>query len=155
MENLKKWGIPLLWGMAYAALVILLSQALLRNLHVLVALVAAGPNAAAQIAQTAGQITETVFTASAQQDTTAQIIQAAGQLKTAHLVSPWLPALLSGGLLGLLMQATFRKPKLRRWISIAAGALLLLPFTVLALGFTAVNSIRVLELLKAVLPLFL
>ena len=155
VNTLKKWGIPFLWGMTYAALVILLSQVLLRNLYILVAWVAAGPEAAAQIAQSAGQIADTVFTASTQQDTTTQIIQAAGQLKTAVLGSPWLVALLSGGLIGLLMRATFRKPKARLWVSIAAGTLLLIPFTVLAIGFTAVNSVRVLELLQAVLPLFL
>lgn len=155
MNAFKKWGIPLLWGMLYAAFVLLLSQVVLRSLHILVAWVTAGPEAAAQIAGSAGQIADTVFTAAAQQDPTAQIIQAAEQLKHAAIVSPWLVALPAGGLIGLLLRAVFRKPKVRLWISIVAGVLFLIPFTSLALAFTEVNSIRVIDLLKAVLPLFL
>lgn len=133
MNVFAKWGKSFLWGMLYATLVVLLSQMCLRNLHLLVGFIDAGWD----------------------QDTAAQVAQAAGQLKNAALASPWLIALLAGGLIGLLMRAIFPKAKVRLWVSIAAGVLLLIPFTVLAIGFTVVNSIRVLELLQTVLPLFL
>lgn len=125
MNGLKKWGIPPLAGMLYAVLVILASRLLLRNLGIL-----------------AGAFTDEV-----------QILQAAGQLKNAVLVSPWLAALPIGAVVGILLRAVFRKPKVLLWVSSIAGVLMLLPLSAVALLYTDVNTISVPALLRTLLPL--
>ena len=152
MNLLKKWGIPFVWGMAYCALVLLFSQVLLRNLHVLISWLNA--NALAQVTQKTQAITETVFTSAVSQDTMAQIIRAVKQLSSASICSPWLVTLPIGGGLGLLFRVLFPKKKVRLWVSIVAGTLFLLPLMAIALCFTEVNTIRMLDLVKAVVPLF-
>ena len=152
MNLLKKWGIPFVWGMAYCALVLLFSQVLLRNLHVLISWLNA--NTLARVTQETREITEIVFTSAVSQDTMAQIIRAVKQLSSASICSPWLVALPIGGGLGLLFRVLFPKKKVRLWVSIVAGTLFLLPLMAIARCFTEVNTIRILDLVKAVVPLF-
>ncbi len=122
-----------MYGLLYAVLVVLFSQLLIRNLHILIRWISAGLAAG----------------------TAVQIIQVAQQLKDAALVSPWLIALTAGGLIGLLMRAVFSKPKVRLWVSIITGTVFLLPLSLFCLYYTEVNSVCVAKLLPAVLPLLL
>lgn len=81
--------------------------------------------------------------------------QVAGQLKTAQIGSPWLPALLIGAALGLIISCVPRKAKLHAAAKILLGLLLVLLMllcTAACLYCTEINSIRLSALLSALLP---
>ena len=128
MGAFEKTARPALWGLGYAFAVILLSRLLLRCLGGIIGLFGTDLS---------------------------QVAQAAGQLRNAVLVSPWLMGLLTGGLIGNLLRIAFRKPGTLRRVSIWSGSLLLIPLVLLCLCFTRVNGICVLDLLRTVLPILL
>lgn len=80
-------------------------------------------------------------------------VQILSQLKSAVIVSPWLPFLLAGAVLGLLTAwLTGRKPVRHIVIDLTLGLLLLLLPTLLALWFTSINAISVGSLIESILP---
>ena len=131
MKTILKWGGAVLGGTLYAALAILLSRLVLGEAAVL----------AAWLCDMAGLTPEL----------TAQIALAAGQLKAAVVVSPWIGGLVAGGLIGVLLRTIPGKQRL--WITIGCGVLVLVPAVFLALCFTRVNDIRVLSVLRCALAL--
>ena len=125
------WG--LLIGAACAALPVALSRILIRNL--------------AGIFGWIGSI------ASLDEETLSYGVQILAQLKSAVIVSPWLPFLLVGAVLGLLTAwLTGRKPVRHIVIDLTLGLLLLLLLTLLALWFTSINAISVGSLIESILP---
>ena len=81
-------------------------------------------------------------------------VQILSRMKSAVIVSPWLPFLLAGAALGLLIAwITGCKPVKHIVIHLIVGLLLLLPLTLLALWFTAINAISVGALLQSILPI--
>ena len=82
-----------------------------------------------------------------------QIGSALAQLKDAHIVSPWLPLLLSGAVLGGLFGWIFRARKHRTVIGVCLWILLLILMLPAALLLTEVNGVRIVALLKSLLPL--
>ena len=117
MKKVEVLGIPTLWGIGYAAGIVLLSRLLLQQLGNLLGLFGAG----------------------------AQVAQALGQLKQAAILSPWLLPLLAGALLGGFM-GLFKNTRLRRWVSSLGAALLLLPGLLAVICFTRVNGIGVMKI---------
>lgn len=131
MQTFKKWVVPACLGGLYAAVLILLSQAILRNLDISV-------------------LRASSAIAGVDRDMLAHICQAFGQLRDASIASPWLlflPAgILGGFLLGLL-------PQKLNWIRIALAVLALIPGILLSVCLSEVNGIRVIDLVRNVLPL--
>ena len=81
-------------------------------------------------------------------------VQILSQLKTAVIVSPWLPFLLAGAVLGLLMAwITGRKQGKHVVIRLTLDLLQLLVLTLLALWFTSINAISVGSLIQSILPI--
>ena len=120
-------------GIACAALPVILSRVLIRNL--------------AGIFGWIGSI------ASLDEETLSYGVQILAQLKSAVIVSPWLPFLLAGAVLGLLTAwLTGRKPVRHIVIDLTLGLLLLLLLTLLALWFTSINAISVGSLIESILP---
>ena len=79
--------------------------------------------------------------------------QILSQLKSAVIVSPWLPFLMAGAVLGLLMAwIAGRKQVKHIIINLTVGSLLLLLLTLLALWFTSINAISVGSLIQSILP---
>ncbi|MBQ4579117.1 MAG: hypothetical protein IJA83_00510 [Clostridia bacterium] len=125
------WG--MLIGAACAALPVALSRLLIRNL--------------AGIFGWIGSI------ASLDEEMLAYGMQILSQLKSAVIVSPWLPFLLAGAVLGLLIAwNTGHKPVKHIVIDLTLGLLLLLLLTMLALWFTSINAIGVGSLIQSILP---
>ena len=119
-------------GTAYAALIIVLSRLLVRNLS--------------GIFGWAGSL------ASLDKETLTQGTQILAQLKPAVIISPWLPFLLSGAVFGALtVWAADRRP-VRVFVIVLVLCLLLLPLTLLALWFTIINDIGFGSLIRSVLP---
>ena len=119
-------------GTAYAALIIVLSRLLIRNL--------------AGVFGWAGSL------ASMDEETLSQGTQILSQLKPAVIISPWLYFLLSSAVFGALtVWAADRRP-VRLFVIVLVLCLLLLPLTLLALWFTVINDIGVGPLLRSVLP---
>ncbi len=80
--------------------------------------------------------------------------QILSQLKSAVIASPWLPFLLTGAVLGLLIAwITDRKPVKHIVIDLTLGLLLLLLLTLPALWFTSINAISVGSLIQSILPI--
>ncbi len=133
MKRYLKYPLGLFVGTACAALPVILSRVLIRNL--------------AGIFHWIGAI------ASLDEETIAYGIQILAQLKTAVIASPWLPFLLAGAVLGLLIAwITDSKPVKHIVINLTAGLLLLLVLTLLALWFTSINAISVGSLIESILP---
>lgn len=125
------WGLFI--GAACAALPVALSRLLIRNL--------------AGIFGWIGSI------ASLDEETLSYGVQILAQLKSAVIVSPWLPFLLAGAVLGLLTAwLTGRKPVKHIIIDLTLGLLLLLLLTLLALWFSSINAISVGALIESILP---
>lgn len=79
--------------------------------------------------------------------------QILSQLKDAVIVSPWLPFLLTGAVLGgFVAWITDRKPVKHIVIDLTLGLLLILLLTLLALWFTSINAINVGSLIQSILP---
>ena len=131
MKTVIKWSIYPLCGILYAVFVILLSRLLLREAQTV----------AAWVGTTAG-LDATLME---------QIVLAAGQLKAALVVSPWITALVTGALTGVALRCIPGKGK--AWIAVAAGVVLLIPAVLLAFLFTQVNGIRVFSVLRCALAL--
>lgn len=125
------WGLFI--GAACAALPVAFSRVLIRNL--------------AGIFGWIGSI------ASLDEETLAYGVQILAQLKSAVIASPWLPFLLAGAALGLLMAwITGCKTVRRIVIDLTLNLLLLLPLMLLALWFTSINAISVGSLIESILP---
>ncbi|MBR5383118.1 MAG: hypothetical protein IK133_04780 [Clostridia bacterium] len=119
-------------GTAYAALIIVLSRLLVRNLS--------------GIFGWAGSL------ASLDKETLTQGTQILAQLKPAVIISPWLPFLLSGAVLGALIAWAAERRPVRLFVIVLVPCLLLLPLTLLALWFTIINDIGFGSLIRSVLP---
>lgn len=133
MKRYLKYPLGLFIGAACAALPVALSRLMIRNL--------------AGIFHWMGSI------ASLDEETLAYGAQILSQLKSAVIASPWLPFLLAGAVLGLLMAwLTGRKPVKHIIIDLTLGLLLLLLLTLLALWFTSINAISVGALIESILP---
>ena len=131
MEKWLKYPLGALLGLACAALPVALSRLLIRNL--------------AGIFGWIGSI------ASMDEEILAYGEQILSQLNSAVIVSPWLPFLLTGAVLGLLVAwITGRKHVV---IRLTLDLLQLLLLTLLALWFTSINAISVGSLLQTVLPM--
>ena len=133
---MKKYG-RYMWGLfigaACAAVLVALSRILIRSLAVIFGWI--------------GSI------ASLGEETVSYGVQILSQLKTAVIDSPWLPFLLAGAALGLLIAwITGRKPVRHIVIVVVLGVLLLLPLTLLAVWFTAINDISLSALILSILP---
>ena len=133
MKKYQRYMWDLFIGAACAALPVALSRILIRNL--------------AGIFGWIGSI------ASLDEETLSYGVQILAQLKSAVIVSPWLPFLLAGAVLGLLTAwLTGRKPVRHIVIDLTLGFLLLLLLTLLALWFTFINAISVGSLIESILP---
>jgi len=94
--------------------------------------------------------------ASLDEETLSYGTQILSQLKSAVIVSPWFPFLLTGAVLGALTAwITDRKPVKHIVIDLALCLLLLLLLTLLALWFTSINAISVGSLIQSILPILL
>ena len=134
MEKWLKYPLGAMLGLACAALPVALSRLLIRNL--------------AGIFGRIGSI------ASMDEETLAYGVQILSQLKSAVIVSPWLPFLLTGAVLGLLVAwITGRKQGKHVVVRLTLDLLQLLLLTLLALWFTSINAISVGALLQTVLPM--
>ncbi|MBE5786732.1 MAG: hypothetical protein E7324_04245 [Clostridiales bacterium] len=134
MRKSIKYGVFALGGSGYAALAILLSQWLIRNLSGILGSIGGlfGMN----------------------EDTLSYIVQVLDQLKGADIASPWLGGLLIGAAIGLLLALLIfhKKPK-HIIISILPWVLLLIPLGLIALWFTDINDIRFGTFLSVMLPM--
>ena len=133
---MKKYFRPILSilpGALYAALIALLSQLLIRFLAELFGLFSGttGLNA----------------------DTLDYITQILRQFRSASLVSPWLPFLLTGAILGAPIVCLIHRRRGRIIAAAVLSVILLLPLTLLALWFTEVNGIKTCALVRTLLPL--
>ena len=133
---MKKYG-RYMWGLfigaACAALPVTLSRILIRSLAVIFGWI--------------GSI------ASLGEETVSYGVQILSQLKTAVIDSPWLPFLLAGAALGLLLAwITGRKPVRHIVIDVVLGVLLILLLTLLAVWFTSINDISISALILSILP---
>ena len=80
-------------------------------------------------------------------------VQILSQLKSAVIVSPWLPFMLTGAALGVLMAWMIsRKTGKHVIIRLTLDLLQLLLLTLLALWFTSINAISVGSLIQSILP---
>lgn len=133
MKKYLRYMGGLFMGAAVAALPVVLSRILIRNLSGIFGWI--------------GSI------ASLDEKMLACGVQILSQLKSAVIVSPWLPFLLAGEALGLLIAwITGRKPVKHIVIDLMLGLLLLLPLPLLALWFTSINAISVGSLIQSILP---
>lgn len=119
-------------GLLYAAAVILLSRLLIVFL--------AGP--AGAVCRIAGL----------DADTLEYVRQILIQFRNARLVSPWLPALLTGAVCGLLTGWAARR-RAGRILCVILWVILLLPLVLTAVWFTSVNDIMTGALIRTLLPL--
>lgn len=131
MKKYLKYPAGALIGAAYAALPVLLSRLLIAHL--------------AELFGWIGSL------ASLDESTLAYGAQILSQLKSASVISPWLPFLLTGAVLEpVILRLTGGK---NAALFLTLGLLLLLPFALLALWFTSVNDIRVGALIQSILPI--
>ena len=134
MKKILKYISAALAGAAYGALAVVLSRLLIRNLASLLHWVGGAAGLDGELLSYGVQVLE--------------------QLRSAALLSPWLPAMLIGGCYGALTAWLIRRR--RKWKIIAAllaGLLLLIPCALAALWFTSVNGIFVCSLIRVLLPL--
>ena len=133
MKKYLRYMGGLFMGAAVAALPVVLSRILIRNLSGIFGWI--------------GSI------ASLDEEMLAYGVQILSQLKSAVIVSPWLPFLMAGAVLGLLMAwIAGRKQVKHIIINLTVGSLLLLLLTLLALWFTSINAISVGSLIQSILP---
>ena len=133
MKKYMKYPLGMLIGAACAALPVALSRLLIRNL--------------ASIFGWIGAV------ASLDEETLSYGVQILSQLKSAVIDSPWLPFLMAGAVLGLLMAFIIgRKQGKHVVIRLTLDLLQLLLLTLLALWFTSINAISVGSLLQSILP---
>jgi hypothetical protein len=133
MKIRRKYLLGLFIGSACAALPVVLSRILVRNL--------------AAIFGRVGSLL------SLDKETLARGTQILSQLKTAAIVSPWLLFLLAGAVLGALAAWVFDRRKARHIVlDLALCLLLLLLLTLIALWLTSINEIFVGSLIRSVLP---
>lgn len=125
--------LSLLPGLLYAAAAVCLSRLLIRTLSVLFS----------QFGGMAGLDAETL----------AYGAQVLAQFKSAVLVSPWLPALLTGAAFGALTSWLTRRRPLRIVAAAILWLILLLPMALAALWYTEVNGIMTCALVRTLLPL--
>ena len=134
MKKIWKYPLGALLGAAYAALPAALSRLLIRQLDVLFSRIGA--------------------LASLDEKTLSYGAQILSQLKSASILSPWLPFLLTGAALGLMIAWLIaRKPVKHIVIHLTLWLLLLIPLTLLALWLTTVNDIALGNLLQSILPI--
>ena len=125
------WGLFI--GAVCAALPVVLSRLLIRNLAGIFAWIGA--------------------IAFLDEETLSYGVQILAQLKSAVIVTPWLPFLLAGAVLGLLIAwITGHKPVKHIIIHLTLGLLLLLLLMLHALWFTSINAISVGSLIESILP---
>lgn len=133
MKKYMKYPLGAFIGAACAALPVAFSRLMIRNL--------------AGIFRWIGSL------ASLDEETLSYGVQILSQLKAAVIVSPWLPFLLTGAVLGgAIAWMTGRKPVRHIVIDLTLGLLLLLLLSLLALWFTSVNDISVGSLIQSILP---
>ena len=133
MKKYMKYPLGMLIGAACAALPVALSRLLIRNL--------------ASIFGWIGAV------ASLDEETLSYGVQILSQLKSAVIDSPWLPFLMAGAVLGLLMAFIIgRKQGKHVVIRLTLDLLQLLLLTLLALWFTSINAISVGSLMESILP---
>lgn len=133
MKNYLRYMGGLFIGVACAALPVALSRMLIRNLSGIFSWI--------------GSI------ASLDEEILSYGVQILSQLKSAVIVSPWLPFLMAGAMLGLLMAwITGRKQGKHVVIRLTLDLLQLLLLTLLALWFTSINAISVGSLIQSILP---
>ena len=133
MKKYLRYMGGLFMGAAVAALPVVLSRILIRNLSGIFGWI--------------GSI------ASLDEEILSYGVQILSQLKSAVIVSPWLPFLLAGAVLGLLMAwITGRKQGKHFVIRLTLDLLQLLLLTLLALWFTSINAISVGSLIQSILP---
>lgn len=134
MKKAVKYSLSMLGGVAYAALAVLLSGWLIRNLSSLFAVVSG-------------------MTGS-DEDTLIYISQILSQFRQAEVVPPWLWALLTGAAFGTLTAWLSSLRRVRRIaIDILLWLPLLIPLSLIVLWFTDVNGIRVGALVSRLFPL--
>ena len=132
-KTLKNTLSPLL-GALYAALAVLLSRLLIRNLSGLFLWV--GPMAGLD------------------EGTLSYGAQVLAQLQSAQILSPWLPCLLIGAAAAALAAWLISRRRLKRiTIDLLVWILLLIPLALIVLWFTTVNSIRVSSLISLLIDL--
>lgn len=133
MKKYLKYPLGACIGAACAALPVALSRLVIRNL--------------AGIFRWIGSI------AALDEEMLSYGVQILSQLKDAVIVSPWLPFLLTGAVLGgFVAWMAGRKPVRHIVIDLTLGLLLILLLTLLALWFTSVNDIGVGSLIQSILP---
>ena len=133
MKIRRKYLLGLFIGSACSALPVALSRVLVRNL--------------------AGIFSRVGSLMSLDKETLTRGTQILSQLKTAAIVSPWLPFIWAGAVLGALAVWVFDRRKARHIvIDLALGLLLLLFLTLIALWLTSINEIFVASLIRSVLP---
>ena len=134
MKKTLKYALPPLLGALYAALAILLSRLLIRNLSGLFLWV--GPMAGLD------------------KNTLSYGAQVLSQLNSAHILSPWLPCLLIGAAAASLAAWLISRRRIKRiTIDLLVWILLLIPLALIVLWFTTVNSIRVSSLISLLINL--
>lgn len=133
MKKYVKYLCGSLIGAACLALPVVLSRVLIRNLAVV--------------------FSRTGPILSLDQGTIFYGIQILSQLQSAVIVSPWLPFLLGGAVLGgVAAWLTDRRPVRHVFVFVLLGLLLLLLLSLFALWFTSVNDISVGLLIQSILP---
>ena len=117
----KKYITPVLGGMIYASMLILLSRLFLVS---------------------AGSLVGTICKLAGVDEITAdQIKEALGQLKDASVKSPVFMVLIAGIVIVVLFYALTRKCKRKKFVTIFVSVLMMLPLTLLVLFFTEINGI--------------
>ena len=133
MKKYRRYMGGLFIGVACAALPVALSRILIRNLSGLFGWIGSIASLDEEMLFYGGQILS--------------------QLKSAVIVSPWLPFLMAGAVLGLLMAWIAGSKQVKHIIiNLTVGSLLLLLLTLLALWFTSINAISVGSLIESILP---
>jgi len=133
MKKLLKHALPPLIGAGYAALAVGLSRLAVHRLS----------DVFSCIAPLIGL----------PEDALSYGIQILSQLKSAVILSPWLPCLAIGALVGALLARPVSRRKAMRIVTAVLALLLLLPFALTVLYFTSVNGIRVGALVQTLLPI--
>lgn len=134
MKEYLRYMRGLFIGAACAAIPVAFSRLLIRNL--------------AEIFSGVGSI------ASLDEETLSYGVQILAQLESAVIVSPWLPFLVAGAVLGALMAWMIsRRPVKHIAIHLTLDVLQLLLLTLLALWFTSINAISVGSLIQSILPI--
>lgn len=114
--------IPILWGVIYGSVIILLSRLFLST-----------------VGNLAGRISRLV---GVDEITANQIGVALGQLKEASVKFPLLFVLIAGILIAVIFSILIRKCKRKKLVAIVVGILMVLPLTLTVLFFTEINGIR-------------